>query len=54
MKKGTLGNNTYIFVPILILTTLSCRAVCPLIKSKSLEGFNKASRIYSGYNMRKS
>ena len=48
MKKGTLGNNSYIFEPVLILTTLSCSAVCPLVKCESLEGSDKASRIYSG------
>ena len=50
MKKGTLGNNSFIFEPILILTTLSCSALGPLVKYKSLEGSNKASKIYKGYN----
>ena len=51
MKKGTLGNNNYIFEPILILTTLSCFAFCPLVECKSSEWSDKASRIYSGYNI---
>ena len=50
MKKGTLGNNSYIFEPILILTSLSCIAVYPLVKCKRLEESDKASRIYIGYN----
>ena len=32
MKKGTLGINSYISVPILFLTTLLSSAVCPLVK----------------------
>ena len=51
MKKGTLGNNSYISETIVILTTLSCCEVCPLVKYKNLEGSDEASRIYSGYNM---
>ena len=54
MKKGILGINSYNIVTVLILTTLLIIAVCPLVKYKSLEGSNKASRIYSGYNMSKS
>ena len=54
MKKGTLGNNSYIFKPVLIQSTLLSSAVCPLVKSKSFKGSDKASRIYSGYNMSKS
>ena len=54
MKKGTLGNNSSIFEPILILTNLSCFAVCSLVAFESLEGSKKASRIYSGYNRSKS
>ena len=45
MKKGTLGNNSYIFEPILILTTLSCCAVCPLVKFESSEGSDKARKM---------
>ena len=54
MKKGTLDNNYYSFELILILRTLSCSAVCIVVKCKSLEGSDKASRIYSGYSMSKS
>ena len=54
MKKCTLGKNSYISVPILILTKLLRSAVLPLVKYKSLEGSDKDSLIYSGYNMRKS
>ena len=54
MKKGTLGNNSYIFKPVLILTTLLRSAVCPPYKCKCLEGSDKASRIYSKYNMSQS
>ena len=50
-KKGKLGNNFYIFEPILVLTTLSCNAVCPLVKCKSFEGSNKASIICAEYNI---
>ena len=53
MKKGTLGNNSFIFVPIMIMTKLSCCAVSPLVKCKSLEGSDKASRIDNRYNMSK-
>ena len=37
LKKGTLGNNSYIFQPILILTTQPCCAACPLVYCKNLE-----------------
>ena len=47
MKSGTLVNNSYICQLILILTTLSCCAVFPLFKCKSLEGSSKGSGIYS-------
>ena len=45
MKKGTCGNNSYIFEPILILLTQSRGAVCPLVKCKSLGGSDNASRV---------
>ena len=48
MKKGTLSNNSYICIPIWILTI---SVLCPLVKCKSLEVSNKASRMYSGQNM---
>ena len=48
MKKGTHGNNSYIFETILIVSTLLSSAVCPLVKCKSLEGSHKAERIYCG------
>ena len=51
MKKGTLVNNSYICQLILILTTLSCCAACPLFKCKILEGSSKESRIYSRSNI---
>ena len=54
MKKGTLDNKSYIFEPILILKMLSRCAVCPLVKCKSLEGFDKAPRIHNVYSMGKS
>ena len=54
MKKGTLVNNSYILEPILILTTQSCSAVCPIVKCKSVDGSDIASKIYSGYNLSKS
>ena len=47
MKKGSLVNNSYIFEPILILSTLFRSAVCPLVKCKSYDGSEKASRVYS-------
>ena len=34
MKKGSLVNNSYIFEPILILSTLFRSAVCPLLNAK--------------------
>ena len=37
LKKGTLGNNSYIFQLILILTTQPCCAVCLLVNCKNLE-----------------
>ena len=51
MKKGSLVNYSYIFEPILILSTLVSSAVCSLVKCKRLEEFYKASRVYSGWNM---
>ena len=33
-EKGMGGNNSYVFEPISILTTLSCTAVCPLARCK--------------------
>ena len=47
MKKGSLVNNSYIFEPTLILSTLFRSAVCPLVKCKRYDGFEKASRVYS-------
>ena len=38
MKKGTHGNNSYIFETILILSTLLSTAVSPLLNCKFLEG----------------
>ena len=35
IKKGSIVNNSYIFEPILILSTLFRSAVCPLVKCKS-------------------
>ena len=35
------------FEPILILSTLFRSAVCPLVKCKSYNGSDKASRVYS-------
>ena len=37
LKKGTLDNNSYIFQPILILTTQPCCAACFLVNCKILE-----------------
>ena len=52
MKKGMLVKKTLnFFKPILILTTLSCYAVSPLVICKSLKRSDKSSRIYSGYNL---
>ena len=53
MKKGTCGKKSHIFKTILILSTLLSSAVCPLVKCKCLEGSDKASRVYSGWNMSK-
>ena len=48
MKKGSLVNNSYIFEPILILSTLVSSAIlCPLFKCKRLEESYKAARVYS-------
>ena len=47
MKKGSLVNNSCIFEPILILSTLVGSAVCLLAKYMGLEGSDKASRVYS-------
>ena len=52
MKKGSLVNYSYIFEPILILSTLVSRVVYPLVKCKRLEESYKASRGYSRWNMR--
>ena len=51
IKKGSIVNNSYIFELILILTTESCCAVWSLVKRKSLEGSDKASSVYSRWNM---
>ena len=37
LKKRTLGNNSYAFQPILILTTQPCCAACLLVNCKILE-----------------
>ena len=37
LKKGTLGINSYIFQPILILTRQPCLAACRLVNCKILE-----------------
>ena len=47
MEKWSLVNNSYIFEPILILSTLFRSAVCPLVKCKRYDGSEKASRVYS-------
>ena len=47
MKKGSLVNNSYIFEPILILSTLFRSAVCPLVKCKRYDGSEKALRAYT-------
>ena len=51
MKEGTLGNNSYILKPILIMTTLLSSALCPLVNCIRSKSSDKASRIYSGYNI---
>ena len=51
MYKGMLVNNSYIFGPIFILTMQSGYAVIPLVKCESEKGSNKASRVYSRWNM---
>ena len=51
MMKGSLVNNSYIFEPILILSTLVNSAVYPLIKCKRLEESYNASRVYSRWNI---
>ena len=45
MKKGALVNYSYIFEPIMILSTLVSSAVCSLVKCKRLEKFYKASSV---------
>ena len=46
MKKGSIVNNSYIFEHIFILiNAYSCCAVCSLVKSKSYDGSDKASRV---------
>ena len=47
MKKGSLVNNSYIFEPILILSTLLSSAVYLLVECTSLDGYDKALRVYS-------
>ena len=47
MKKGSLVNNSCIFEPILILSTLLSSVLCPFLKGTSLEGSDKASTVYS-------
>ena len=53
IKKGTLGINFYTFVAILFLTAFLSSAACPRVKCKNFKGLDKASKIYSGYNMSK-
>ena len=47
IKKGSIVNNSYIFETIFILSTLLSSALCPFLKGTSLEGSDKASRVYS-------
>ena len=47
MKKGCARNNSWIFEPILILSRLLSSAVYLLVECTSLEGSDKASRVYS-------
>ena len=47
MKKGSLVKNSYIFEPILILSTLLSSAVYLLVECTSLDGSDKALRVYS-------
>ena len=47
IKKGSIVNNSYIFEPILILSTLLSSAVYLLVECTSLEGSDNASRVYS-------
>ena len=47
IKKGSIVNNSYIFEPILILSTLLGSAVYLLVECTSLEGSDKASTVYS-------
>ena len=51
MKKGSLVNNSYIFEPILFLSTLLSSAIYLFVECTSLEGSDKASRVYSRWNM---
>ena len=51
MNEGLLVKYSYIFEPILILSTLVSSAVCSLVKCKRLEESFKASRVYSLWNM---
>ena len=50
-RKGRSWINPTFFEPMLILSTLFCSAVCPLVKSKRYDGSDKASRVYSRWNM---
>ena len=47
MKKGSLVITPTFSEPILILSTLFRSAVCPLVKCKSYDGSDIASRVYS-------
>ena len=47
MNKESLVNNSKFFDPSLIMSTLFRSAVCPLVKCKSYDGSDKASRAYS-------
>ena len=50
-RKGRSWINPTFFEPMLILSTLFCSAVCPLVKCKRYDGSDKASRVYSRWNM---
>ena len=51
MKNGNLGNNFYIFQPVLNLTTLSCSAACRCFDCKNLGRSDGAAIICGGCNM---
>ena len=51
MKNGNLGNNFYIFQPVLILTTLSCSAACRRFDCNNLGRSDEAAMFCGGCNM---